>query len=128
MLTALLGAWWRVSLALGGQERELVCKVALTALGHAFPRAFLWMLSLVVSLSNMGGWGPPMHTQMGKGGFEFGVVLPYLIRNYCHFIIISGHGNGFVVVFKRERKTEPLSKKVHIEVFTDEMIRRKGST
>lgn len=38
---------------------------------------------------------------MGKNGFEFKVVLPYLIKEYCHFIIISRCGNGFVVVLKR---------------------------
>lgn len=54
-----------------------------------------------------GGWGSTVSSG-GKSGFKFRVVLPSLIRNYCHFIIISRCGNGFVVMLKR-KKMESLS-------------------
>lgn len=67
------------------------------------------MLSLEASVWRVGGLGLPMYTQMGKGGFEFRVVLPYWVRiAVCHFSIMSRYSNGFVVVLKRGKK-EPLS-------------------
>lgn len=48
------------------------------------------MLSLEASVLSVGGWGPPVYTQMGKGGFEFRVVLPYWVRIIVTLVLFLG--------------------------------------
>lgn len=78
-------------------------KVALNGVGHAF-RHCDSLNAVLGSFSLEWEWMGSFKEYSGKGGFEFRVVLPFLIRNYCNFIIISRCGHSFVVVLKTKKR------------------------
>lgn len=63
-----------------------------------------------------------MHTQMGKGGFEFRVVLPCWVRITVTLVLFLGIVMVLWLCLKGEKKRALILKKIRIEVFTDKKI------